>query len=820
MGTGRRPTALKQRLGAALTQRRRRVAAAVLLLAGAIWFWRLAPDPLFAAPESSVLLARNGELLGARIAADGQWRFPAAAEVPRKYRDALIEYEDRRFESHPGVDPVAIVRALRQNWRSDRVVSGASTLTMQVARLSRAPLSTGEGGDRRRKRGLVAKVADSLLALRLELSYSKQEILALHASHAPFGGNVVGLEAAAWRYFGRAPQRLSWAEVTTLAVLPNQPALVTPGRNRARLQQKRDSLLQRLQQAGKLDALELQAALAEPLVGAPVPLPDEAPHLLETLRRQFPGQHRFTSTLDASLQHDAMRLVSDHAAQLQRQEIHNAAALIIDNRSFEVLAYVGNADWSVRNERGFAVDIIRRPRSTGSILKPFLYAAMLDSGQLLPRMLLTDVPTQIAGFSPENFDRDYRGAVPADVALAQSLNIPAVRLLREYGVDRFYDLLKSQGMSTLRQSPSHYGLTLVLGGSEGNLWDITRMHAGLVDAARRQEDDARPPPAPLTVLTDSKPGAANRHANGVDSSGISPGAAWLTLRALLEVPRPAEEGSWRLFASSRQIAWKTGTSWGQRDAWAIGSSGSHTVGVWAGNASGEGRPGLTGAVAAAPLMFALHNRLPAATWIAQPSRALKRVQICGNDGYLANDVCATEAEWVPIASHFEKQSPYNQLVHLDTSGRQRVDDQCESVTNMQHVGWFVLPATQEFYYQRHHAAYRELPSFRADCNVTANNGRQMMDFIYPNTGATIYIPLDLDGQRGRVVLEAVHRDPNAQLLWHLDGEFAGRTRTYHQLPVNLPPGEHVVTVVDSKGNRFARMFNVMAREGIVAARAN
>ena len=788
MGPGRRAAALTKR-GLATLWRRRWLTAATLFMAAGVWFWRLLPDPLFDEPESSILLARDGQLLGARIAADGQWRFPAAASVPDKYRRALIEYEDQRFVRHPGIDPLAIGRALRQNWRHARVVSGASTLTMQVARLARAPRSNGEGGDHRRQRGLRNKAVESLLALRLEMSYSKDEILALHASHAPFGGNVVGLEAAAWRYFGRAPEHLSWAEAATLAVLPNQPALVTPGRNRARLKAKRDSLLRRVQAEGAMSELDLLAALAEPLVAAPLPLPNDAPHLLETLRREHPTQHRFVSTLDAELQRDAVQLVSGHAAQLARQEIHNAAALIVDNHNFEVLAYVGNADWSVHNERGFAVDIVRRPRSTGSILKPVLYAAMLDSGQLLPRMLLADVPTQIAGFTPENFDRDYRGAVPADVALAQSLNIPAVRLLRDYGVDRFYDLLKSQGMSTLTQAPDHYGLTLVLGGAEGTLWDITHIHARLVAAARGRDDGAH---------------------------GLSTGAAWLTLRALLEVPRPAEEGSWRQFASSRQIAWKTGTSWGQRDAWAIGSSGHYTVGVWVGNASGEGRPGLTGSVAAAPLMFALHNRLPAAPWLAQPTRALKRVQVCRNDGYLANDNCERTSEWVPIASHFERQSPYNQLVHLDATGRTRVDDRCENVGNMQHTNWFVLPATQEYYYQRHNAAYRALPGFRDGCGLTANNGRAQMDFIYPTAGAEVYIPLDLDGRKGRVVLEAVHRDPEAQLLWHVDGNFAGATRTFHQQALDLTAGEHQVTIVDTTGNRLERRFQVLARESAAA----
>src|SRR6185312_15508988 len=318
------------------------------------------------------------------------------------------------------------------------------------------------------------------------------------------------------------------------------------------------------------------------------------------------------STLDADLQIAALQMVRDHADTLGRELIHNVAAVVVDNQSFEVLAYVGNSAWSAHNDVGLAVDIVQRPRSTGSVLKPFLYAAMLDSGQLLPHMLVADIPTQYSGYSPENFDHLYRGAVPADTALAQSLNVPAVRSLKEFGVERFYDLLHRMGMSTLNRTPQDYGLTLVLGGAEGTLWDITGMYANLMDTARRTTGSAPHPYQALHVLRVGKEVGDSR------MSEITPGAAWLTLNALLEAQRPAEEAHWKSFASSRNIAWKTGTSWGFRDAWAVGSTSRYTVAVWVGNASGEGRPGLTGATAAAPLMFELHDRLDPAPWLTQP----------------------------------------------------------------------------------------------------------------------------------------------------------------------------------------------------------
>jgi penicillin-binding protein 1C len=758
------------------------------------------PRPLFREPLSAVLLARDGSLLGARIAGDGQWRFPEMEQVPERFAQALIHYEDRRFRRHPGIDPLATARAVRSNWRAGRVVSGASTLTMQLAR------QVVQQGGARQSRGYFSKGWQALLALRLECSYSKDELLALYASHAPFGGNVVGLEAAARRYFGRDPAQLSWAESATLAVLPNAPGLITPGRSRERLQARRDQLLRTLASHGVLAELDLQLALAEPLVAAPQPLPDAAPHLLETLRARYPQQHRFASTLDPQLQREAGRLVAEHVAQLQRSGIGNAAALIVDNRSFEVLAYVGNAGWGFDPARALAVDIVQRPRSTGSILKPFLYAGMLDSGQLLPRMLVPDVPTQIRGFTPENFDRGYRGAVPADEALAQSLNVPAVRLLREYGYPRFHELLQRLGFSTLRKPPDHYGLALILGGAEATLWDVTQAYAELADTARGSGGDVRELVWLRTQDRLARSGARPRP--------LSIGAAWLTQQALLEVTRPADEANWKRFADSRLIAWKTGTSWGLRDAWAVGSTTGHTVGVWVGNANGTGVPGLTGSTAAAPLLFALHDNLPRSPWYAMPMGALKRLHTCADDGYLANDLCPPAEVMVPQRSHFDRQTPYHQLVHLDARSALRVNADCVEVASMTHKPWFVLPPTIEYYYRMQHGDYRPLPGWHAGCREQADEGaRDVMEFLYPDTGGKIYVPVELDGSRGRAVLEVVHREPRAQLYWHLDDDYVGRTELRHQLAVDLPPGMHRVTVVDAEGRRLTREFEVLARGG-------
>jgi penicillin-binding protein 1C len=451
------------------------------------------------------------------------------------------------------------------------------------------------------------------------------------------------------------------------------------------------------------------------------------------------------------------------------------------------------------------VDIVQRPRSTGSILKPLLYAAMLESGEILPHTLVPDVPTQYAGYMPENFDRQYRGVVPADVALAQSLNVPAVRMLKQHGVQRFHAFLKQAGMTTLVRAPDDYGLTLILGGAEGTLWEIVSQYANLAHIARQIYPGQPIVYQQLRVAPDDV-AATQRQAE------IGPASAWFTLRALLEVARPGEEANWRSFASSRQIAWKTGTSWGLRDAWSIGTTSRHTVGVWVGNADGEGKPGLTGAVAAAPLMFALFDRLQQAEWFIEPTLLMKEVEVCRNDGYLANGACESQRQLIPRTSHFDRLSPYNVRVHLSQNGRHRVDGACESIASMRHVNWFVLPAGAEYYYRRQHAQYRPLPPVREDCQSTTagvQSAAAPMDFLYPNAGTRLYIPIDLGTRRGRTVFEAVHRDPNATLQWHLDDRYLGETRTYHQQALDIAPGPHLLTIVDSRGNRLSRRFEVL-----------
>ncbi|MDQ2658285.1 MAG: penicillin-binding protein 1C, partial [Bacteroidota bacterium] len=564
------------------------------------------PSRIFDKPYSTVLEARNGQLLSASIAADGQWRFPQDDSIPERFAQALITFEDKRFYYHPGVDPLSLGRAMIRNVRAGKIVSGGSTITMQVIRLSR----DGE------PRNIFQKCIEIILATRLELSYSKNEILSLYASHAPFGGNVVGLDAACWRYFGRHPDNLSWGEAALLAVLPNAPSLIHPGKNREVLKAKRDKLLEKLSAQGKIDSLTCALGQQEPIPENPQPLPRLSRHLLERIKKEGFGGKKLTSTIDYALQQRVEESLQRHHERLKANQIYNGAVLVLDVQTGEVVAYAGNVA-SSGGRRGEEVDIITAPRSTGSILKPFLYAASLDEGLILPRTLLPDIPILMNGFSPQNFSREYDGAVPASEALIRSLNVPSVFLLKDYRYEKFYTLLKNMGLTTLRNGPEHYGLSLILGGAEGTLWDITGMYASM---ARTLDNYFEHPGrsryvrkdfhAPVYVRTQT----SETHLEREQTSWLSASSIYLTFETLKELYRPAEETGWRFFNTSKKIAWKTGTSFGFRDGWAVGVNGDYAVGVWIGNADGEGRSGLTGTSAAAPLLFDIFSLLKTRRW--------------------------------------------------------------------------------------------------------------------------------------------------------------------------------------------------------------
>ncbi|WP_370457686.1 penicillin-binding protein 1C [Dysgonomonas sp. ZJ709] len=758
-----------------------------------IWYILSLPSPLFDVPYSTVVSDRDNELLGARIADDQQWRFPPSDSIPDKYKTCLIEFEDQHFRYHWGVNLLSVARAAKQNVAKGRIVSGASTITMQTIRLSR-----------KESRTFGEKLIEVILATRLEFSCSKDEILNLYASHAPMGGNVVGIEAASWRYFGHDIKYLSWAEAATLAVLPNSPSLMHFGKNRDKLLTKRNKLLEQLYSKGIIDKIDYELATSELLPPHPLALPQTAPHLVTKLYKEEGGKH-IISTIDKYQQERTESILTRWNAEFAQNGVNNIAALVIDIEKNEVIAYCGNVHFE-KSISANQVDVIQAPRSTGSILKPFLYCAMLQEGQLLPNQLLADVPINLNGFAPKNFSLQYDGAAPASEALARSLNVPFVVSLRNYSVPKFYNLLKEAGMTTLSRSADNYGLSLILGGAEGKLWDISCMYLQMAQSVNDFNDDGRYyQHKPLAyILKDDNNEKGDRNRQPIFTAG----ASWLTLEALTNVNRP-EEIDWRSIPSMQKIAWKTGTSFGFRDGWAVGVNPKYVVGVWVGNSDGEGRPGLTGARTAGMVLFDIFNSLPQSRWFAQPTDDLVQAETCRESGCLKSINCpesSADTTWIPKKGLDAAVCAYHKLVHLSEDMQYQVYEDCAGSRGIVHTSWFILPPSWEWYYKEQHPVYRALPPYSPECRKDSNV--KLMEFIYPFPNTTVNLPKQLDGSEGQIVFELAHRSPHNRVFWHLDNEFIGETKDFHKKEYTPSKGEHRLTVVDETGASLSIKFSV------------
>jgi len=738
------------------------------------------PRPLFKDPYSTVVNASNGSLLGAKIAKDGQWRFPLIKEVPSAFEQAILTYEDKRFYKHLGVDILALFRATINNIKAGKIESGASTLSMQVIRLSR----------KGKPRTFYQKIVEIILATRMELSYSKREILQFYTSHAPFGGNVVGLEAASWRYFRKKPALLSVSEAAMLAVLPNAPSLIHLSKNRKRLLEKRNDLLLKMKNAELIDDTEYKLALLESIPKAPYPLPRLAPHFVEKMNRTQP-EHTVNSSIDLNIQKMLITIGNSHHQINAQSGIQNLSILVLDTETGETKGYLGNAP-KTKHEK--AVDMVLSPRSSGSVLKPILYAHNLDEGKLLPQSLIEDVPTQISGYSPKNYNRKYAGAIPADKAIAMSLNIPAVLSLQEYGVQSFLNRLREHGFSTFNRSADNYGLSLILGGGEVNLLELCTVYADLGRI--------------VTYYNKSEGKYQNKEGEEIEKPELlSAGAVYKTFEAMLQVSRPGADGEWEQFQSSAPIAWKTGTSFGHRDAWAIGVSPKYTIGVWVGNADGESKHGLIGATKAGPILFDVVNRLEINKFFDEPIDDLIPLEVCKHSGYLAGQYCEMiDTSYVPFRGKASKSCPFHKLIHLDNDGLQ-VTSSCMSTEKMHHKKWFELPPKVVRYYSRNHPEYIHVPEFRDDCIVNAD--RSIMAFIYPSEKSKIYLPKDLNGEKEMVIFKASHRSPDAILFWHLDDNFLGSTEEFHDMKVMTEAGQHRITIVDEDGNSTGVDFEIV-----------
>ena len=756
---------------------------------GICWFIFHLPNTLFDTPTSTIIKDDKGKLLGASIASDGQWRFPYSEKVPEKFKKAIITFEDEHFEHHLGFNPFSLARASYQNLKAGSIISGGSTIDMQVIRLHR-----------KQKRTFPEKIIELFKSISLNLIYSKQEILALYTSNAPFGGNVVGLEAACWRYYGRNSSNLSWGEAATLAVLPNAPSLIYPGKNQIYLKRKRDKLLEKLKTKGIISSDDCELAKEEALPQKPYSLPNSAPHLLAKIKRSKNKGKNIDTSINKKLQDRINRLVSAKHSELSENDIHNISVIVVEINTGKVKAYVGNSNCN-HDESGKYVDIIQAPRSSGSIFKPFLFASMLDEGDILPHSLVKDIPTRISGYAPKNFNKKFMGAVPASEAIIKSLNVPAVRMLRKYGLNPFYNKLKKLGLKSINQKPEHYGLSLILGGAETTLWEVARAYSAMGAQLNAFTKEEKITEYGISYLKNED--LQEQKIRKV----FSEASIWNTFETMSNVERPREEEGWRKYASSKKIAWKTGTSFGHKDAWAIGLNSKYMVGVWVGNADNEGRPGLTGVSVAGPIFFDVFKLLPADIWFKAPHEDLYEIEVCTQSGYKFTTHC--EEKGTVFSSKNGNNAPvctYHKFIFLDEEEEYQVNSDCYPVSKMKRKSWFLLSPAEAYYYKNWNLSYEEIPSFSENCEDAS---KSIISVIYPEDFTNIHIPIQLNGKRGRVVFEVAHQRYGTKIHWHIDKKYYGITDYEHKQSFNLTEGTHLLTLIDENGLEFKRNFEVI-----------
>ena len=743
----------------------------------------ITPSIRFSNDYSVVVLDKDGQILRIFLNKKDTWRLPPAEDkIPKKLEQAVLQFEDRYFYYHPGVNIFALSRALWQNLNSREIVSGASTISMQVARISRPKART-----------YLNKFLEILQALKLELFHSKKDILNIYLNNAPYGGNIVGYRAASLRYFRKMPQSLSWSEAATLAVLPNAPSLISPTVNPQKLRQKRDRLLRLLRRRKIISTETYTLALLESIPQHSFGSKIFAAHLARSLHTKFPRKSVLQTTIDRNLQQQAEGLTREHSRFLRSLGINEAAVLIAETQSGKVRAYVGSVDFWERQ-----VDGVQAPRSSGSILKPFLFALSMDNGLLLPQTLIQDVPSFFGSFSPANANRRYSGITTARQALVRSLNVPAVRLLNKFGLQAFYYFLQQGGLRTLFRPADEYGLPLILGGAEVNLWDMCTLFRGLGREGRFSA---------LSVLQDAA-------AKGRERRLISQGAAWLTLDILKEVKRPGAEYYWRQYQNQWPLAWKTGTSYGQRDGWAIGVNPQWTIGVWVGNFEGQGNANLSGAACAGPLLFAIFRHLPKnaeQAWFKKPGANLQQVRLCRESGFIAGEYCphSITAE-APAGMKPLAVCPYHKQIYVNKAESEQVCSLCWQEGDYKALTRLIYPPQVSYILRKNGRQMQNIPPHRKSCpGLLLQNP---LKIVYPRKNASIWVPRDIDGNYQKVTCRAAHRLKGSKLYWYLDTFYKGSSSGEHVLALKFKKGRHMLEVVDESGNRDKVSFFVNLRE--------
>lgn len=730
--------------------------------------WPLEKNLFF--PSTGIqILDVSGKPLRFFLSKDDTWRFETPLDkISPVLRQVTLASEDRWFYSHFGVNPFSVVRAAWSNLRAGRVISGASTISMQLARLiNPAP------------RTFRVKLRESLRALQIEFSLTKKEILERYLNLAPFGRNIVGVGAAAWFYFGKTAERLSLGEAALLVALPRAPAAYDPMRHPERARTVRNRILARVGEYGLFSPEEIQRAMREPLPRAFTPLPMYAPHFCELAARFFHGGQARTS-LELDLQLAVRARFRLHLQKMREQGIRDGACVVLDRFTHNIQALIGSYDF-FDAERG-QINAALVSRSPGSTLKPFLFAQAFDSGKILPQSVVFDIPMDFSGYSPNNYDGKFRGMISAGSALASSRNVPAVRLLSDIGLDHFHALLRKGGLQSLDEKPDQYGLSFVLGACEVNLLELTNLYGVLANSG-----DYRP----WGLAAEAEPARP--------VSLLSPAAVWLTNQILTLVERPDLGQAWALTRDIPRVAWKTGTSFGHRDAWAIGFSGRHIIGVWVGNLTGEAVQGISGAQNAGPLLFDLFRAVQTkeeSLVLPRPDDAV-RIPVCVLSGLRATSFCPhKELVWA-VGEHLPEPCNWHKRIFVDSQSGERLVGACLGLRPHKSRILTVYPREIAGWRREQGMANPQIPPVSKLCTQVAPGKGPLVVSPSPATPYILQKGVPVEWQK--IPLVARSEAGVKTLYWFFDGKLVAQGPPEKKHFLALEKGHHHIVVQDDLG---------------------
>jgi penicillin-binding protein 1C len=747
------------------------------------------PLPARGSDWSVAVEYRDGRPAYVFLSRDDKWRLPVAlGDVDPAFVAALVALEDKRFWRHDGVDPLAIVRAAATDVIHRRRVSGGSTLTMQLARLLEP-----------RARTLPNKLADMFRAVQLDLRLAKREILAEYLSRTPYGGNVEGVESAAWSYFGHGARHLTPLEIATLLAVPQGPTRYAPRPgNVARLRARRDEILRKLIDAGVVPAVDAEVATAEAAATPPPDhlrrMPREAAHAAVSLKKHHPGERHIRSTLEAGAQALAEREVLLRRAELHGKGIYGGAIVVVDHRTRDVVALVGSLDF-LDARHGGQIAMFERPRSPGSTLKPFVYALAIDRGIVLPEYLVADVPSQYGTYRPRNFDGDWAGLVTLRDALSRSLNLPFVDLLDRLGVESFVSELGRMGVAQVRSSPGQYGLSMIVGGIELTPLELAAMYATLAEDGVYR---------PLRLVAGDRVGSAQPL--------FGAGAAWLTRQDLALKDRPDFPRRRDVAGVPPAIHWKTGTSFGFRDAWAVGSGPAYTAVVWTGNVDNKPSAELVGSEAAGPLLFdvleGLANRAPAT--VPQPPEDLTSVEVCTYSGHLAGDACTDRVTVrAPIHAVPTAPCPYHQAYDVDHATGRAVLPACRKPgRSYDRKSFVVLPSAVVAWLTGRHRAVPEPPVFDDGCATEVTSAVTSAPPVMVTPGEGQIVTLIPGVPAGHQLVPLTASTHAARLTWFVDGAVVRTAPSDERVYWTPAAGKHEIVVTDEAGRKARRVLVV------------